>query len=229
MTSGASEKIGFTGAALATATLGVNGTDSTLLLNTGVKVRSHAISAGGIITVDDADTFAGAVSLTSTADVAAAAQYLQSNCIGAAGRSVAFTALITGVTHTFVYIQAATNSNSELVELINVSATSLVAGTNQLSVLENTAPTAPSITSITENGGGGINAGEASNGTPVVVSLSSAGATSGDTLTVNWGTQAVAHAARKRYHGRQRDGVGVGGNDHGPGQWHVQRDCQQVD
>ena len=52
--------------------------------------------------------------------------------------------------------------------------------------VDTVAPTAPSITSIAENNGGGINAGEASDGTPVVVSLSGTGAAAGDTLTVNW-------------------------------------------
>ena len=59
--------------------------------------------------------------------------------------------------------------------------------------VDTVAPTAPSITSIPENGGGGINAGEASNGTPVVVSLAGTGAVAGDTLTVNWGGQTVTY------------------------------------
>ena len=53
------------------------------------------------------------------------------------------------------------------------------------------APAAPSITSIPENGGGGINASEASDGTPVVVGLTGTGAVAGDTLTINWGGQTV--------------------------------------
>ena len=67
----------------------------------------------------------------------------------------------------------------------NSSATSVTVDT--------AAPTAPSITSIAENGGGGINAGEASNGTPVVVGLAGTGAAAGDTLTVNWGSQTVTY------------------------------------
>ncbi len=53
------------------------------------------------------------------------------------------------------------------------------------------APAAPSITAIPENGGGGINAAEASDGTPVVVGLTGTGAAAGNTLTVNWGGQTV--------------------------------------
>ena len=59
--------------------------------------------------------------------------------------------------------------------------------------VDTVAPTAPSITSIAENGGGGINAGEASDGTPVVVGLAGTGAVAGDTLTVNWGSQTVTY------------------------------------
>ena len=45
-----------------------------------------------------------------------------------------------------------------------------------------------------ENGGGGIDAGEASDGTPVVVGLTGTGAAAGDTLTVNWGGQTVTYS-----------------------------------
>ena len=64
---------------------------------------------------------------------------------------------------------------------------------SQAVTIDTAAPTAPSITSIPENGGGGINAGEASNGTPVVVGLAGTGAVAGDTLTVNWGSQTVSY------------------------------------
>ena len=60
--------------------------------------------------------------------------------------------------------------------------------------VDTAAPAAPSITSIPENGGGGINAGEAANGTPVVVGLTGTGAAAGDTLTVNWGGQTVNYS-----------------------------------
>ena len=64
---------------------------------------------------------------------------------------------------------------------------------SQAVTIDTAAPTAPSITSIPENSGGGINAGEASNGTPVVVGLAGTGAAAGDTLTVNWGGQTVTY------------------------------------
>ena len=46
---------------------------------------------------------------------------------------------------------------------------------SQAVTIDTAAPTAPSITSIAENSGGGINAGEAANGTPVVVGLTAPG------------------------------------------------------
>ena len=55
------------------------------------------------------------------------------------------------------------------------------------------APAAPVITAIPENDGGGINAGEAADGTPVVVGLTGTGAVAGDTLTINWGGQVVSY------------------------------------
>ena len=57
--------------------------------------------------------------------------------------------------------------------------------------IDTVAPAAPTITSIPENGGGGINASEASDGTPVVVGLTGTGAVAGDRVTINWGGQTV--------------------------------------
>ena len=64
---------------------------------------------------------------------------------------------------------------------------------SQAVTIDTVAPTAPSITAIPENAGGGINAAEASDGTPVVVGLAGTGAVAGDTLTINWGSQTVAY------------------------------------
>ena len=64
---------------------------------------------------------------------------------------------------------------------------------SQAVTIDTAAPAAPSITSIPENAGGGINAGEASDGTPVVVGLTGTGAAAGDTLTINWGSQTVSY------------------------------------
>ena len=64
---------------------------------------------------------------------------------------------------------------------------------SQAVTIDTAAPAAPSITAIPENGGGGINAAEASDGTPVVVGLTGTGAAAGDTLTINWGGQTVTY------------------------------------
>ena len=164
-----------------------------MLLHTGATIKSHTIS-NGIVTFDDGT---GSQSLINTGDVAAATQYLAANDWGKDGATVAFTATISGVTDTYVYTQTTKDSgiaNGAMVDLINVSATSIVVNGTTLSVLEEAAPNPPSITSIPENSGGGINASEASDGTPVVVGLSGTGAISNDTLTINWGSQTVTRS-----------------------------------
>jgi Ca2+-binding RTX toxin-like protein len=113
-----------------TGTMGVvfaggDGTDSTLLLNTGTAVMTHAVTAG-LITFDDASTFATAVSLTTLGDVAAVTQCLETNDIGAAGDSVAFNATISGVAHTYVYTQSGASAGGDLVDLVGVTGTSLI-------------------------------------------------------------------------------------------------------
>ena len=110
-TASASEKIGFTAVAVVSNST-INGSNSALQLNTGSVVSSHSIT-NGIVTFDDAGTFSAAVNLTSLSDVAAAVQYLLLNDIGITGSSVAFRATISGVNHTFVYIQGATSSLSD--------------------------------------------------------------------------------------------------------------------
>ena len=178
-TAAASELLGF-----AARSIGFSFTtnNSTLLLHTGAPIISHTIS-NGIITFND---ISGSQSLTTLGDIAAATQYMSFNDWGNAGATLAFTATTSGVTHTFVYTQTTGFSgilNAAMVDLINVSATGIVSNGTTVSVLDQSAPNAPSITSIPENGGGGINAAEASDGTPVVVSLSGTGAISNDTLT----------------------------------------------
>jgi Ca2+-binding RTX toxin-like protein len=108
----------------------VNGTDSTLTIG-GVAVKSHTIVTG-LVTFDDADTYAAALTLDSVADVAAVVQYLQANDLGAIGATVAFNATISDVAHTFVFSQGDTtgsnNALDSLVDLVGVTGTSLVTG-----------------------------------------------------------------------------------------------------
>jgi VCBS repeat-containing protein len=105
------DKLNLPGTPVAVAnTAATNGTDSLLTVG-GATLKSHSIS-NGIIRFDDANTFAAAVSLGSNSDVATAYQYLTRNDIGSAGSTVAFTATIGAVNHTFVYVQGgSTNSN----------------------------------------------------------------------------------------------------------------------
>ena len=79
-------------------------------------------------------------------------QFLQANDIGTTGSSLAFSATISGVTHTFVFIQGSStggpptnlNDNDVLIDLPHVSATSLSTSglTNQLAVIGATVPPA---------------------------------------------------------------------------------------
>jgi Ca2+-binding RTX toxin-like protein len=87
-TSGAnSETIDISGTAAFDAT-SANGTDSTLTIG-GTAVKSHSV-ADGLVTFDDADIFAGALTIDSTADVAAVIQYLQAQDLGDNGDTLMF-------------------------------------------------------------------------------------------------------------------------------------------
>ena len=104
-------------------TAGVNGVDSVLTVG-GATIKSHAIT-NGVITFDDANTFAGAVTLTTDAHVAAAVDYLQRNDIGSSGATVAFVA----GGRTFIYEQVGNTPNAAndiLVELQGVSLANLL-------------------------------------------------------------------------------------------------------
>ena len=67
---------------------GTDGFDSTLTIG-GATIKSHAIT-DGVITFDDADTFAGMLDISSEGEVAAALDYLQNNDLGDAGATVTF-------------------------------------------------------------------------------------------------------------------------------------------
>ncbi|MFO1157330.1 MAG: hypothetical protein U1E60_00685 [Reyranellaceae bacterium] len=190
----AAEKLGFIGANVGADTASSAGAASTLLLHTGAAVQSHSIT-GGLITFDDAGAFAGAVTIDTAGDLAAVAEYLQGTDLGDAGTSVAFQAILGGVGRTFVWIQGndAAGTSNVLVDLVNVSGSSLSAASDLISVLDNAAPNAPTISAISENGAGGLNVTETSDGTPVDVSLAGTGALAGDTLDVLWGSQTVTY------------------------------------
>jgi Ca2+-binding RTX toxin-like protein len=104
---------------------GIDGVDSTLTIG-GQPIGSHSIT-NGIITFDDTDVFSTPLSLSSLSEVAAVADYLHQNDLGDAGTTVAFTATIGGVAHTFVYEQVGDDpsANAVFVDLSNVTAPSL--------------------------------------------------------------------------------------------------------
>ncbi len=122
------DKLSLPGAAAAGGNFAAgNGNDSTLTI-AGQTVKSHAVTTG-VITFDDAASFGSALVLTSTSQVAAVVQYLQSNDIGAASTTLAFTATISGTAHTYIYHQGGddnTGTNS-LVDLSGVTIANLTA------------------------------------------------------------------------------------------------------
>jgi Ca2+-binding RTX toxin-like protein len=125
-------------AAIATATVGTDGTDSTLTIG-GVTVKSHAIAATGEVTFDDANTFASALTLSATTDVAAVVQYLQSQDLGGIGNSVWFDV----GSDDYVYTQGSANGSNNtldtLVKLVGVQADTFIttngSGSNDLYIL----------------------------------------------------------------------------------------------
>ncbi|WP_326914036.1 beta strand repeat-containing protein [Sphingopyxis chilensis] len=100
----------------------VDGTNSVLTIS-GQAIRSHSVT-NGVITFDDNNSFANALTLSSDAHVAAAVDYLQRNDLGPAGTTVAFVA----GTRTFVYQQVGADANPAndiLIELQGVTITNL--------------------------------------------------------------------------------------------------------
>ena len=136
-TAAASELLGFSARPLGSSS---TTNDSTLLLHTGATIKSHTIS-NGIVTFDDGT---GSQSLITAGDVAAATQYLAANDWGNAGATVAFTATISGVTAHLTSTRRRRNipvsRTAAMVDLVNVSATSIVTNGTTLSVLDTTAP-----------------------------------------------------------------------------------------
>jgi Ca2+-binding RTX toxin-like protein len=113
---------------VASNTTGTNGTNSDGVLTAGGTdvIKSHAI-ASGMITFDDEDTFATAVSLTDVGDVATALDYLLKQDLGNAGATVAF---VVG-SDTYVYQQTTDDSGTTaskyiLVKLTGKTGTSLI-------------------------------------------------------------------------------------------------------
>jgi hypothetical protein len=131
------DKLDLSGSAALAADGAANGTDSTAVLTASGSdvIKSHSV-ASGIITFDDADTYAAAVTLDDAGDLNTALQYLLANDIGDALSTVAFVAN----SNTYVYQQIATTTGTVgghiLVELTGVTtATSVItSGTTALGI-----------------------------------------------------------------------------------------------
>ena len=90
----------------------------------GLAVQTHSIS-NGVFTFKNGGTN---LALASMSDVAAVVQYLRGGDLGNAGATAAFTATLSGVTHTFLYQQtgnSASGTNDLLIDLNNVNITNL--------------------------------------------------------------------------------------------------------
>ena len=117
------------GTPAAAANIGLtNGTNSVLTIGGTAfnnQVSQHSIT-NGIITFTLQG--GGAGTIASTSDLAAVVNYLQRNDLGNAGVTVAFTATIAAVNHTYIYEQVATTpsaANDILVDLSGITVANL--------------------------------------------------------------------------------------------------------
>ena len=104
-------------------TAGTDGTDSTLTIG-GTAIKSHAITKG-VISFDDADTFAGMLDISTNSEVAAALDYIQNQDLGNAGATVGFDV----GSDTFLFTQgndAGGDAQDVVVRLVDVQIDSLI-------------------------------------------------------------------------------------------------------
>ena len=125
-------------------TAGTTGAQQSTLQIGSQTIKSHAIS-NGIVTFDDAAPYSSALSLTSTASVAAVVSYLSRNDIGTTGTTVAFTATISGVAHSFVYEQLSTGTPASTAQylLVDLSGVTLTSGGTSVTSLISAGRIAP--------------------------------------------------------------------------------------
>jgi len=113
-----------TGGTVATVGAATNGTDSALTIGSFV-IASHII-ADGVITFDDANTYATALVVSTASDVAAVVQYLQRNDLGTTGDTVIFDV----GSDNYLYTQGTANATDDtldvLVKLVGVQADALI-------------------------------------------------------------------------------------------------------
>ncbi|TRC77879.1 type I secretion C-terminal target domain-containing protein, partial [Mesorhizobium sp. WSM4307] len=111
---------------LVAATAGlVDGAGDSVLTIGGDTVESHSVT-NGIASFFGTDAGASPLAITTTSGVAAAVQYLMGTDIGNAGATLAFTATISGVNHTYVYTQTTASAGvGALVDLQSVTVANL--------------------------------------------------------------------------------------------------------
>ena len=96
-----------------------NGAGNSVLTIGGDTVKSHS-TTNGIATFFGTDVFTNPLTLSSLSNVAAVVQYLNGTDIGVAGATLAFTATINTVFHTFIYEQGGTNNSNGTNSLIDL-------------------------------------------------------------------------------------------------------------
>ncbi|WP_095198247.1 beta strand repeat-containing protein [Mesorhizobium carmichaelinearum] len=111
---------------LVAATAGlVDGAGDSVLTIGGDTVESHSVT-NGIASFFGTDAGTSPLAITTTSGVAAAVQYLMGTDIGNAGATLAFTATISGVNHTYVYTQTTASAGvGALVDLQGVTVANL--------------------------------------------------------------------------------------------------------
>ncbi|MER9548672.1 DUF5801 repeats-in-toxin domain-containing protein, partial [Mesorhizobium sp. M0322] len=118
------DKLSLPGTLVAATGGNVDGGNTTLTIG-GDTVQSHSVT-NGIATFFGTDSFTTPLTVNSTASLAAAVQYLTITDIGNAGATLAFTATIAAVSHTFVYTQTGAGAGvGTLVDLQGVTIANL--------------------------------------------------------------------------------------------------------
>jgi len=110
--------------------LGRVAANDTLTNNSTLTIEGAVISSikitNGAVAFSAADDGTSPITITSAAGLAAAIQALTVNDIGSAGDTTYFTATIGNVSHTYVYTQTGDSAGGDLVDLVGLSATSLI-------------------------------------------------------------------------------------------------------
>ena len=185
MTAGLTDVAGNAGANSGTFPVTVDTVAPTAAVAITALATDSGTSSSDYVTNDTTLTVSG------THDLLGAGEKVQVSSDG----GVSWFDVTTSTTSTWSYTDPTPHATSFTyqVRIVDAAGNAGANTASQAVTVDTAAPTAPSITSIAENGGGGINAIESSNGTLVVVGLTGTGAAAGDTLAVNWGGRTVTY------------------------------------